>query len=107
MNKDFSFENTKITKLSFAGNRIDISLEIQDAHQQRASEIAPFSVNGKDSLQGGGNKPVSSGQLRFLHTLCEESNHFLSELCQTRYRKSPESLTGAEANSLIKSLRQG
>lgn len=60
----------------------------------------------KNTFQGGGNKPISSGQMSAIHKCATERGLDPEELVRERYGKSLEELVGFEADQCIKSFRK-
>ncbi len=60
----------------------------------------------KSTLNGGGNKPVSSNQKTLIQRIAAEKGQSAETLSSNMYGKELSSLTGEEANILIRELKR-
>ncbi len=67
-------------------------------------EIPPSKTLVDGTMQGGGNKPVSKSQLRYIAKLGQTKNKDAEKLSQENFSCSLDSLTGGQAHILIKQL---
>jgi hypothetical protein len=54
---------------------------------------------------GGGNKPITPGQMSFIKSLCQQKGIAPDSLCQEMFSKSLNKLTGSNANEAIQKLQ--
>ncbi|MDZ4121609.1 MAG: hypothetical protein U1C33_04270, partial [Candidatus Cloacimonadaceae bacterium] len=59
----------------------------------------------KNALQGGGNKPISDGQVSAIHNCAAKRGLDPEKVAQDMYGKSIDKLVGWEADQCIKSFR--
>lgn len=62
-------------------------------------------VQDKSALQGGGNKPISDGQVSAIHKCAAKRGLDPEKVAQDMYGKSIDELVGWEADQCIKSFR--
>lgn len=70
-------------------------------------DVTPDSVPSpsKNTFAGGGSKPISDGQIRFISNLCHNKREDPEMVTQNKYGKSLTELVGSEANELIQLLQ--
>ena len=54
---------------------------------------------------GGGEKPITENQIKYIRGLCQGRNEDPESFVQNKYSKSLSELVGHEANELIKALK--
>lgn len=59
----------------------------------------------KQLSAGGGDKPISSGQIKYIEGLCGNRGEDPEELARTKWGRPLSELLGKEADQLIKSLQ--
>ena len=66
---------------------------------------ANSSSNNKENLNGGGSKPISEGQKKFVYDLTKKQGIDTNNYTKSKFNKSVNDLTGAEANVIINELK--
>lgn len=62
-------------------------------------------IKNKSNLNGGGNKPISDGQINCLQKMASQKGMNINDLTQKQYGKDLSQLIGSQADELIKSLK--
>ncbi len=81
--------------------------DIEVAENTQIIDVTPFAAPApsKQLSAGGGDKPISNGQIKFIEGLCGKRGEDPETVAQDKYGKPLFDLVGHEANDLIKLLR--
>lgn len=62
--------------------------------------------SSKDTLSGGGHKPITAKQKTLIQKMADEQNKNSAEVVNSMFNKSIDDLEGQEADTVIKSMRK-
>ena len=79
--------------------------QYNDSTKRKYAESPANFRSNKNNLNGGGNKPASNGQIKFLNNLGKERNIDIESYVNNMFHKSLNELTGSEANMTIKKFK--
>lgn len=105
--------NIAEAKINAKQNLLDMmntNSSLKQHYEQRYNNYNPDqtkTITNKSKLNGGGNKPISEGQINCLQNIALHKALNINDLCQQKYGKDLDQLVGSQANELIKSLTGG
>lgn len=82
---------------------MEVDIDYFSVHQP--SKQLPSSDNDKSKFQGGGCKPISQSQIKFIMGLCTKQRENFDDVAKRICGKDTSELTGADANAIIADLK--